>query len=130
VEESTLEQLYCLGKFRGNIMSVVQIPGKWHFIIGEPNDETPLGKMPKGTLEVTPDKLNAYKERDVDLSINLRDLKRAYKETKRGTLMVKIIGRNKQIYTFMPLSGGSLDKGAMADQFLQAVRKVLPTLPT
>ncbi|OLS14429.1 MAG: hypothetical protein RBG13Loki_1914 [Promethearchaeota archaeon CR_4] len=108
-------------------MSAIQIPGKWHFIIGEPDDETPLGKMPKGTLEVTPEKLNACKEGEIDLSINIRDLKKVYKETKRGTLMVKIIGRNKQIYTFMPLSGGNIDKGTMGEQFFQAVRKMLPT---
>lgn len=31
----------------------MQVPGKWNFLIGDPDAETPLGKMPKGTLEVT-----------------------------------------------------------------------------
>jgi hypothetical protein len=107
-------------------MTLVQIPGKWHFIIGEPDDETPLGRMPKGTLEVSPDKLNAYKDGELEVSINVRDIKETKRETKRGTLMVKIIGRYKQIYTFIPLSGGNLDKAAMADQFIQAIKKVIP----
>jgi hypothetical protein len=107
-------------------MTLVQIPGKWHFIIGEPSDETPLGRMPKGTLEVSPDKLNAYKDGELELSINVRDIKSVRKETKRGTLMVKIVGRNKQIYTFMPLTGSSADKSTMADQFIQVVKKFAP----
>ncbi len=86
--------------------------------------------MPKGTLEVTADKLNAYKDKELEVSINCRDIKKVTKEKFRGTLMVKIVGRNKQVYTFMPLSGGSGDKTAMADQFLQAVKKVIPPPPT
>ncbi len=111
-------------------MTLIQIPGKWNFLIGEPDMETPLGKMPKGTLEVSPEKLNAYKDKELEVSINSRDIKKVTKETRRGTLMVKIIGRNKQVYTFMPLSGGSVDKTAMADQFVQAVKKVIPPPPT
>ena len=107
----------------------MQIPGKWNFLIGEPDPETPLGKMPKGTVEVTADKLNAYKDKDLEIVINVRDIKKVTKETKRGTLMVKIVGRNKQIYTFMPLSG-SVDKTAMADNFIQALKKVIPPPPT
>lgn len=110
-------------------MTAKQIPGKWNFLIGEPDAETPLGKMPKGTLEVTQDKLNAYKDKELEIVINVRDIKKVTKETKRGTMMVKIVGRNKQVYTFMPLSGGSMDKNAMADQFVLAVKKVIPPPP-
>ncbi len=111
-------------------MTVVQMPGKWNFLIGEPDPETPLGKMAKGTLEVTQDKLNAYKDKDLEIVINVRDIKKLTKETKRGTLMVKIVGRNKQVYTFMPLSGGNTDKNLMAEQFIQALKKVIPPPPT
>jgi hypothetical protein len=107
-------------------MPSVQIPGRWNFLIGEPDTETPLGKMPKGTLEITLEKLNAYKDKEQDLSINVRDIKSVAKETKRGTLMVKIVGRNRQVYTFIPLAGGSIDKNAMVEQFIQAVKKVIP----
>ncbi len=111
-------------------MTLVQIPGKWHFLIGEPDEETPLGKMPKGTLEVSPEKLNAFKEKELEVSINVRDIKSCRKEIKRGTLMVKIVGRNRQVYTYIPLSGASVDKTAMAEQFIQAVKKVIPPPPT
>ncbi len=111
-------------------MTAVQMPGKWNFLIGEPDPETPLGKMAKGIVEVTQDKLNAYKEKDLEIVINVRDIKKITKETKRGTLMVKIVGRNKQVYTFIPLSGGTMEKTAMADQLVQALQNVIPPPPT
>jgi hypothetical protein len=105
-------------------MAEITIPGKWYFIAGEPEGDSLLEGMQKGTLQVTGESFNACQNNEPVLMIKLQDIKQVSKQVRRGYALAKIVGRYKQVYTFIPqvLKGPAMN--AAVDQLVAQLKDV------
>jgi len=90
---------------------------------GEPEGDSLLEGMQKGTLDVSGENFNACQNNEPILSVKLQDIKQVTKQVRRGYAMVKVVGRYKQVYTFIPQVMKGPAMGAAVDQLIAQIEE-------